>query len=71
MYKKLIQIVYASGRYEVSREETKPLIKAGIESRCNDLLVITWNCEDELENRKIKLLPLWKWLTEANRIKTV
>jgi len=69
--KKLIRVAYASGRDEVSKEETNSLIKAGKELKCNNLLVITWNCEDELklENRKIRLLPLWKWLTEVNRIK--
>jgi len=69
--KKLIQVTYASGRDEVSKEETNPLIKASKELKCNDLLIITWNYGDELklENRKIRLTPLWKWLTEIARIK--
>jgi predicted AAA+ superfamily ATPase len=68
---KLVQVTYASGRDDVNKEEINPLIKASTELRCNDLLVITWNYEDELklENRKIRLLPLWKWLTEITHIK--
>ncbi|MEM0053438.1 MAG: ATP-binding protein [Nitrososphaeria archaeon] len=63
--RELIQVAYASGKDEIERRAIEALIKASVELRCNDLLVITWNYEDELvfDNMKIKFLPLWKWLT--------
>ena len=62
--KQLVQVTYASGRDEVERREIKSLLKAGRELKCKNLLVITWDYEgeEEIENRKIKFVPLWKWL---------
>jgi predicted AAA+ superfamily ATPase len=39
-------------------------LKASELLNCNNLLVITWDYEDEItvENRKIVFKPLWKWL---------
>jgi len=63
--KKLIQVTYSSGRDEIERREIKGLIKASEELKCKDLLVITWDYEDEqtVDERKIRFIPLWKWLT--------
>lgn len=68
--KKLIQVTYASGRDEIERREIKGLIKASEELKCKDLLVITWNYEDEqtIEKRKIKFVPLWRWLVEYKTV---
>ncbi|MGB9895961.1 MAG: ATP-binding protein [Thermoproteota archaeon] len=62
--KRLIQVTYASSKEEIEKREVKSLIKASEELRCNELLVITWDYEGDLEaeNRRIKCLPLWKWL---------
>jgi predicted AAA+ superfamily ATPase len=62
--KQLIQVTYANGRDEIERREIRALLKACVELRCKDLLVITWGYDDELEieNEKIKFTPLWKWL---------
>ncbi|MEM3523035.1 MAG: ATP-binding protein [Thermoproteota archaeon] len=62
--RRLIQVTYASGRDEVDKREVKALLKAGKELGCKDLLVVTWDYEDEaeLENRKVKFVPLWKQL---------
>ncbi len=62
----LIQVTYASGFDEVKKREVDALIKAS-ETFSKDkpsLLVITWDYEDEREirGRKVKFLPLWKWL---------
>ncbi len=42
------------------------MIKASSQLKCEDLIVppITWDYEDEIkvENKKIVLKPLWKWL---------
>jgi len=62
--KQLIQVTYASGRDEIEKREIKALIKASKELKCKDLLVITWDYEDEMKfgGRKIVCEPLWKWL---------
>lgn len=62
--KQLIQVTYASGRDEVNPREVKALLKASGELRCKDLLVVTWDYEDETvsNGRKILYVPLWKWL---------
>ncbi|MEM3712961.1 MAG: ATP-binding protein [Thermoproteota archaeon] len=66
--KQLIQVTYASGKDEVEKREIKGLMKAGKELKCKDLLIITWDYEDEIEieNRKIVCKPLWRWLIEVN-----
>ena len=62
--KELIQVTYASGRDEVERRELKSLVKAGNELKCKDLLLITWDYEDEIkmDGKTIRCIPLWKWL---------
>ncbi|MEM0172495.1 MAG: ATP-binding protein [Candidatus Bathyarchaeia archaeon] len=62
--KQLIQVTYASGRDEIERRETRALAKAAEQLKCKDLLMITWDLEDELKvnNKTIKCTPLWKWL---------
>ncbi len=66
--KQLIQITYANERDEVKRREIKALLKASQLLRCKDLLVITWDFEDEekVNRKKIKFVPLWKWLLQRN-----
>ncbi|MEM5791038.1 MAG: ATP-binding protein, partial [Candidatus Aenigmatarchaeota archaeon] len=60
----LIQVTYSSSKDEIEKREIKSLIKASKELKCKNLLVITWDYEDEmkLENKKIVFKPLWKWL---------
>ncbi len=64
--KQLIQVTYASGRDEIEKREIRSLLKASKELKCKDLLVITWDYEDEekIDRRRIKFVPLWKWLIE-------
>jgi len=64
--KQLIQVTYATSKDEIDKREIRALIKAGEELSCKDLLIITWDYEDELkyENRAIKFMPLWRWLIE-------
>lgn len=42
------------------------MVKAGGELRCANLLVVTDSEEGEetVEGKKIRLIPLWKWLLE-------
>jgi hypothetical protein len=62
--KQLIQVTYASGRDEIERREIKSLLKASETLKCKNLFVITWDYEgeEEIKGKKIKFLPLWKWL---------
>lgn len=62
--KQLIQVTYASSRSDVERREVRALLKAGEQLKCRNLLVITWDYDDEIEidNRVIRFIPLWKWL---------
>lgn len=62
--KQLIQVTYASGKDEIEKREIASLIKASKELKCRNLLVITWDyeAEEKYKNKKIKFVPLWKWL---------
>ncbi len=62
--KQLIQVTYARGRDEIERRELEGIIKASVELKCDNLLIITWDYsgEEELKGRRIKLVPLWMWL---------
>ncbi len=59
----LIQVTYASGRDEVEEREIKSLIRAGEYLGCRDLLIVTWDYEDEIkiDGAEIKFVPAWKW----------
>ncbi|MEM4772707.1 MAG: hypothetical protein QW648_01710, partial [Nanoarchaeales archaeon] len=62
------QVTYASNKDEIEKREIKALLKASELLKCKDLLIITWDYEDELnfENKKIKCIPLWKWLLKQD-----
>jgi hypothetical protein len=66
--KQLIQICYDTGDVKTKEREIRALIKASKELKCKNLLVITQDYEAEEQirwfgtGRKIKFLPLWKWL---------
>jgi len=60
----LIQVCYDTTNYTTKERETKALIQASKEFKCNNLQIITWDEEKEetIQNKKIKFIPLWKWL---------
>lgn len=62
--KQLLQVTYASSKNDIRDREVNSLVKAGNELNCNNLMVITWDYEDEfkVDNKTIKCTPLWKWL---------
>lgn len=64
--KQLIQVCYNIDDYDTKEREIKALIKASKELRCNNLLIITEDKEEEekINKKKIKYIPLWKWLLE-------
>lgn len=62
----LIQVCYDIEDFNVRERELNALVKASKELKCNKLFVITWNYEnvEKYKNRKIRFIPLWKWLLE-------
>lgn len=62
----LIQASYQTGNAETKKRETKALIEAGEELKCDDLMIITWDeeAEEKVSRKTIKFVPLWKWLME-------
>jgi len=64
--KKLIQVSYNLSNLETKEREIKALIKASKELRCNNLIIINDDFEGEeiINKKKIKFIPLWKWLLE-------
>ncbi len=61
---RLIQVCFRIDDLETKKREIKSLIEASNELDCDDLLIITWDCEKEegFKNKKIRFVPLWKWL---------
>jgi len=62
----LIQVCYDLDNPQTKKREIRGLLKASKELKCNNLLVITEDKEGEekIKNKKIKFIPLWKWLLE-------
>ena len=60
----LVQVTYASHKDELEERERSSLLLASEQLRCNNLLVITWDyeAEEKINGKKIKFVPLWKWL---------
>jgi uncharacterized protein len=60
----LIQVCYDIGQLKASKRETSALIEAAKELNCTNLLLITWDKEDNIEAEQIKItmLPAYKWL---------
>ncbi|MCX8188222.1 MAG: ATP-binding protein [Nitrososphaeria archaeon] len=65
-FKQLIQVSYVSHVEEIPKREIETLLKAGLELRCNNLIIVTWDVDEQLKfgDKIIKLVPLWKWLLE-------
>ncbi len=60
----LIQVTDISVKDELAQRETRSLIEASDELRCNNLLVLTRDYEgqDVIKNKTIQYIPVWKWL---------
>lgn len=60
----LIQACFDINDYTTKERELKSLLKAGEEFQCSNLLVITsdYGSEERFKGKKIKFIPLWKWL---------
>jgi hypothetical protein len=62
--KTLIQVAYKIDMDSVKEREVNALVEASSELACDDLLVLTWDFEDEVisHNLTVRFVPLWKWL---------
>jgi len=66
----LIQVCYDITDPDTKKREIKTLLKCSKDLKCNNLLVINqdYSGEENLEwfgiKRKVKFMPLWKWLLE-------
>ncbi|MBS3174602.1 ATP-binding protein [Candidatus Woesearchaeota archaeon] len=64
----LIQVCYDISEPDTKKREIRALLKASKDLKCKNLLLINQNYlgEEELEwfgiKRKVKFIPLWKWL---------
>lgn len=62
----LIQICYSLDNEDTKKREIKALLKASEELKCGDLIIISWDTETEIRmnKKKIKIIPLWRWLLQ-------
>ena len=62
--KQLIQVCFSVADRDTKKRETKALLRASDNLRCNDLTIITWDkeAEEKTGSKKIKFIPLYKWL---------
>jgi len=66
--KELIQVCFDIDSIKTKEREVRALLKASKELKCKNLLVITEDYEKEEQvewfgiKRKVKFIPLWKWL---------
>jgi len=60
----LIQVTYASEKNEITPREIESFSIASSETKCDNMLVITWDYENTLQKDKktIVFTPIWKWL---------
>lgn len=60
----LIQVSYSIESEKAEKRELSALIEAGEELNCKNLILITWDREEvrTVKGKKIKYIPLWKWL---------
>ena len=65
--KQLVQVCFNIKNQKTKNREIKALVKGSKELKCDNLLIITDDYENE-ENidkkLKIRFIPLWKWLLD-------
>ncbi|MCK4730067.1 MAG: ATP-binding protein [Candidatus Aenigmarchaeota archaeon] len=64
--KQLIQVCYSLEDDDTRKREIKGLVKASEELKCRELLIISYDEEEEIKQDGfvIRVVPLWKWLLE-------
>lgn len=60
----LLQVTFSLDDLNAKERETKALLKASKELKCNKLSIITWSKEgrETIKGKTIRYVPLWKWL---------
>jgi predicted AAA+ superfamily ATPase len=63
----LVQVTYASGPAEIVDREVRSLLKGSQVLGCDDLRMVTWDYEDEVNEggKMIRCVPIWKMLLEG------
>ena len=68
--KELIQVSYDIRNLDTRKREIRALLSASKELKCKNLVVITKDLDSEKEEewfgtkRRVKYIPLWKWLLD-------
>jgi predicted AAA+ superfamily ATPase len=67
--KQIIQVCRNIHDPDAKKRELRALLKASVELKCSNLLVITEDREGEekTQQKKIKYIPLWKWLLQSQQ----
>src|SRR3989344_8530029 len=62
----LMQVTAINSKEELKDREINALLAASEKLKCNNLTIITLDCEaaEKISNKTIKLIPVWKWLME-------
>lgn len=65
----LIQVTNVNSKEEVAEREIKALLRASLELKCDNLLIITYDfeAEEQIAGKTIKFIPLWQWFLQ-NRL---
>lgn len=60
----LVQVCYDIEDPDTKERVVNALLRASIELKCNDLLIITgdYGAEEESGGKRIRYVPLWKYL---------
>jgi len=66
---KLIQVCYDISTPKTREREKKSLGKASEALECENLKILTWDEQEELEvdGKEIEVMPVWRWLLERRR----
>jgi len=67
--KELVQVSYAFDEPQTRERELKALLRASKALNCQNLTVVTWEEEgaEEINGKRVRFVPLWRWLTESDR----
>ena len=62
--KKVIQVCYALDDHDTKKREVRSLLKALREFNLAEGIIITYDYEgeEEIQEKKIRYVPLWRWL---------
>lgn len=60
-HRRLIQVAWEMSLESTEQRELTALVDAAREQKIDDLTVVTWDTESELDNG-VRVIPAWKWL---------